>query len=144
MRKILYWVGGVAVAAFVAIQFVPVDRANPPVEADLVAPDDVRQVLRVACYDCHSFETRWPWYSHIAPVSWLVARDVRSARAELVFSEWERMSAREQAELREEIWEEVEEGEMPLKAYRLMHAEARLGPDQLETLRRWAHQSQPN
>jgi len=68
-----------------------VDRSNPPVEADLEAPAAVTAVLRTACYDCHSNETHWPWYSYVAPVSWLVARDVEEARSEFSFSRWDQL-----------------------------------------------------
>ena len=128
-----------AVVLFVAIQLVPVNRSNPPVEADFDAPEAVAAVLRTACYDCHSNETRWPWYSYVAPVSWLVAHDVEEARSEFSFSHWGQLGEHERNELREEIWEEVEEGEMPLAIYRLMHSEASLSQDQLDTLRDWAH-----
>jgi hypothetical protein len=128
----------VAVVLLVAIQLAPVDRSNPPVEADLEAPPAVTAVLRQACYDCHSNETQWPWYSYVAPVSWLVAHDIEEARGEFSFSHWGRLGERERAELRAEIWEKVEEGEMPLPIYRLMHSEARLSQDQLDTVREWA------
>ena len=71
-----------------AIQLVPVPRENPPVTAEIQAPDQVRSLLESSCYDCHSNQTVWPWYSHVAPVSWLVYRDVRKARDELNFSLW--------------------------------------------------------
>jgi hypothetical protein len=137
MKRVLRWAGVGVLAVLVAIQFVPVDRSNPAVEADLSAPAAVEQLLRAACYDCHSFETRWPWYGYIAPVSWLIARDVENGRSELLFSEWGLMSSRERNHLREEIWEEVEEGEMPLLAYRALHARARLSAADLELLRGW-------
>ena len=128
-----------AIVLVVAIQLVPVDRSNPPVKADLQAPEAVTAVLRTACYDCHSSETHWPWYSYVAPVSWLVVHDIEEARSEFSFSRWGKLGEAKQDELREEIWEEVEEGEMPLGIYVLMHAEARLSQDQLDTLRDWAH-----
>jgi hypothetical protein len=71
-------------------------------------------------------------------VSWLVAHDVEEAREEFSFSQWGKLDEHERAELREEIWEEVEEGEMPLAIYRFMHSKARLSQDQLDTLREWA------
>ena len=128
----------VGLVLLVAIQLVPVDRSNPPVEADLDAPEAVTAVLRTACYDCHSNETHWPWYSYVAPVSWLVAHDVEEARGEFSFSRWGKLGELERAELRKKIWEEVEEGEMPLAIYRFMHSGARLSQDQLDTLREWA------
>jgi Haem-binding domain len=88
MRK---WIAGGAVALLVAlgaIQLVPVDTSNPPVTADVPASAAVKGILRRGCCDCHSNETQWPWYGRIAPVSWLLARDVREGRAELNFSTW--------------------------------------------------------
>jgi len=129
---------GVLLAALVAIQLVPVAPENPPVETEVPAPEAVHAVLRRACYDCHSHETRWPWYARLAPVSWLVADDVSEAREHLNFSTWNRYDASERRELREEVWEEVEEGEMPLWFYTPLHPEARLSDADRATLRNWA------
>ncbi|UCF40387.1 MAG: heme-binding domain-containing protein [Gemmatimonadota bacterium] len=127
-----------AFGVLVLIQLWPVERANPPVTAEIAAPPEVMEVLRVACYDCHSNETRWPWYGYVAPVSWLVAHDVNEAREELNFSEWGLLSAEDAAELREEVWEEVEEGEMPLRKYVWLHPEARLSREQRQVLQMWS------
>ncbi len=67
-------------------QLVPLDRTNPPVDGEAPASGEVREVLRRSCYDCHSHETRWPWYAHVAPVSWWVVHDVHEAREHLNFS----------------------------------------------------------
>lgn len=137
MRK---WIaaGIVVVVGGLGIQLVPVERTNPPVVADLDAPGEVRAVLHAACYDCHSHQTRWPWYSRVAPVSWLVAHDVEEAREKLNFSAWGNREPRKQWKAMEEIGEEVEEGEMPLRMYRLAHPEARLDDRQRATLLAWA------
>lgn len=121
----------------VAIQFVPVNRSNPPVESEVPAPADVRAVLRRACYDCHSNETVWPWYSHVAPVSWLVASDVRGGRKELNFSAWNRLPAQRQVRKLKETWKEVSERDMPPWHYVPMHRDARLSAGDLETIRSW-------
>ena len=109
---------------FLAIQLVPYGRAhtNPPVTGE--PPWDApatRALAKQACFDCHSNETKWPGYASIAPVSWLVQRDVNEGRAVLNFSEWPR--PQEEAK---EAPEEVMEGEMPPAAYKLVHAHARL------------------
>jgi len=122
-----------------AIQLVPVDRSNPPAQGEIQAPAEVMQVLRESCFDCHSIETTWPWYSRVAPVSWLVAWDVAEAREELNFSSWSQLDAEEQSELREEIWEEVEEEEMPLWYYLPTHPEARLTEQDRQALRAWSN-----
>ncbi len=111
-------------AAFVAIQLVPRGRAhvNPPLVAE--PPWDspaTRATFMRTCADCHSNETKWPWYSHIAPISWLIEEDVREARHEFNVSE------RGRAENHgDEAAEEVEEGAMPLPIYLRFHPEARL------------------
>lgn len=124
--------------ALVAIQLVPVDRSNPVVETEMPAPDDVRGLLRRACYDCHSNETVWPWYSRIAPVSWLLAFDVREGRKELNYSTWNRYDEKRQAKLVKESWEELAEGEMPPWYYTPLHPEATLSDAERAVLREWA------
>jgi mono/diheme cytochrome c family protein len=109
-----------------AIQAIPVSRTNPPVESDVDAPPAVKALLRRACYDCHSHETVWPSYAWVAPISWLVARDVSEGREELDFSRWASVDAARRAKLAKRIPEEVGEEEMPPWTYRLAHPGARL------------------
>ena len=127
-----------AAAVVVGIQFIPVNQSNPPVESDVEAPSDVKAVLERSCYDCHSNETRWPWYSRVAPVSWLVVRDVHEGREHLNFSTWGALSTSELVDEMEELWEEVEEEEMPLWFYLPLHPEARLSADDRALLLEWA------
>jgi hypothetical protein len=136
--NVVRWVVLAAVAVFVAIQLVPVQRSNPPVTAEVPAPPEAQAVLRRACYDCHSNETVWPWYSRVAPVSWLLARDVREGRAELNFSTWDRYSTKEQVEKLKESWEEAAEGEMPPWFYLPVHRDAVLSAEDKQVLREWA------
>jgi hypothetical protein len=135
-------IAGVVVVALAAVllaaQFVPVDRENPPVLHEVDAPPEVAAVLRAACYDCHSRETRRPWYSRVAPVSWFVAHHVEEGRGELDFSDWPAVDFTAQDELLRDIAEEVGEGKMPLASYRWGHPEARLTAEQRETVVRWA------
>src|SRR5437764_11402850 len=86
-RRLRIAVGALA-GALLAVQAFRIDRTNPPVEQDVAAPAGVEALLRRACYNCHSHETVWPWYSHVAPVSWLLAHDVSEGRRELNFSTW--------------------------------------------------------
>ncbi len=102
------------------------------------------QVLRTSCYDCHSNEVEWPWYSNVAPASWLVVYDVNEAREHMNFSEWQSYSAEDQAEDIEEIWEEIEEGEMPLWYYLIAHSEAELSENDKETIKNWVHSTSSN
>lgn len=136
--KPLLMAAAAVVLLFVALQLGPVEMTNPPVTAGIETPSDVKEILERSCYDCHSNETRWPWYSRVAPFSWLVAHDVEEGREHLNFSEWDQLSTEEQVEAMEEAWEEVEEGEMPLWFYLPMHPEARISKSDRATLKRWA------
>jgi hypothetical protein len=140
MRRVIAVSGLVLLLALVAIQLVPVDTRNPPVTGDVPTSPAVKAVLRRACYDCHSHETRWPWYGRVAPVSWLLARDVREGRAELNFSTWDQYSAQQQVKKLKESWEEVAEGEMPPWFYLPAHREARLSAEDRALLRQWARE----
>lgn len=139
MRKTITRFALIALALVgVGIQLVPVDRSNPPVQQDVMAPAAVKSLLRGSCYDCHSNETSWPWYSYVAPASWWVAADVREAREKLNFSTWSRLGPREREHSIREAWNEVREGEMPLSIYLFAHPGARLAPEDREPLRLWA------
>ncbi len=135
MKKKILWA---LVLIAIGIQFVPVDRSNPPIEGEIAAPPEVAQILERSCYDCHSHEVRWPWYGYVAPVSWLVAYDVEEAREHLNFSRWDQYEKEEQLELVEEIWEEVEDHEMPLDIYLWLHRDAVLSEVDRQTLRGWS------
>lgn len=137
MKARTAWVGGALVLVLAGIQLLPVERTNPPVESEVAAPPAARAVLRRACYDCHSHETRWPWYTHVAPVSWLVANDVQEGRRELNFSQWQRRDERRQAKAIHEVWEKVSRGTMPPWYYTPLHPEARLSVEDREALRAW-------
>ncbi len=127
-----------AIVAVVAAQLVPVDRHNPPVRMEVDAPADVKRILERSCYDCHSNRTRWPWYSRVAPVSWLVARDVHEGREEINFSEWPMFDFDEQDHLLEQVEKQVTRGKMPLPVYLIMHGDAALSRADRETLLAWA------
>jgi hypothetical protein len=139
--KKIIWI--VLIAAVVLIQVIPSGRP----EVNLVNPDDlmvnnqlpdsVQQLLKNACYDCHSHESKYPWYAYVAPVSWLVVRDISTGREHLNFSAWESYSKMDKAKLLGEIGEEVEEGNMPMPIYILMHPEAKLTMKQRELLVNW-------
>jgi hypothetical protein len=144
MKKWQKWIGGAAVAAFGALQFTNPPHDNPPVVAgqDALAsnspPASVAQTLKDSCYDCHSFETKWRWYSYIAPVSWTIADDVKAGRASLNFSEWPYGDARRARKRWRHIAEEVQNGEMPIRSYTWMHPRARLDARQRADLSPWA------
>jgi hypothetical protein len=124
--------------AAVAIQFVPVDRTNPPVEGAVFAPAEVESVLRRACYDCHSNETNWPWYSHVAPISWLTAHDVHEGRDALNFSTWSALDRKAQLDAIGKSWEEVQDHDMPPWYYLPLHWNAHLSSEDRAVVRGWS------
>jgi mono/diheme cytochrome c family protein len=124
--------------AFVAIQFYPTRRENPPAESELVAPAEVEAIFKRSCYDCHSNETNWRWYAYVAPVSWLIASDVEHGRRQLNFSKWGTYSAKKRQSKADEILDEISSGDMPLPSYVRVHPNARLAPPEVEILKRWA------
>ena len=140
MKKKLKWIFGVLVAGFGLLQFTNPARTNPPVVNDLPvtnAPPRVAVLLRAACYDCHSYESKWPWYSHIAPVSWLIAQDVNEGREHLNFSDWPQDNARA-AKKFDRINEVLDYREMPPKKYTALHPDARLTEAQHQELLDWS------
>ena len=126
IRKLVLIAVAVVAAGFLLIQVVPYGRAhdNPPVAAE---PNwdspQTRELAQRACFDCHSNETVWPWYSNVAPVSWLVQHDVDEGRQRLNFSEWGRGGEGEETE---ELYEVIVENKMPMPNYLITHPEARL------------------
>ena len=125
-KKLLGIGAAVLVGGFLLIQLVPYGRnhTNPDVvsEPNWDSPETLALAQR-ACFDCHSNETTWPWYSNIAPVSWLVQHDVEEGRQTVNFSDWGR--GRE-GERPGELAEVINEGEMPMPMFLLTHADARL------------------
>lgn len=118
-----------------AIQFVPYGQkqSNPPIIKEPAwSSPATRALAKRACFDCHSNETAWPWYSRVAPVSWLIHMDVNSGRRALNFSEWQ--GGMGEGENPKKINEELVEGEMPPIQYRLVHAESRLTKEELQQL----------
>jgi Haem-binding domain len=122
----------VALGVLIAMQFFRPERTNPPSDPDasfeVVAkpPQEVVSTLKRACYDCHSNQTQRPWYSNVAPVSWLVASDVKGGREHLNFSEWTRPGREGELPSLGEICETVRAAKMPLRSYLLLHPDARL------------------
>ena len=130
-RILLILVAGLAVA-FVAIQLVPYGRptANPPVRREPAWDSPrTRELAARACFDCHSNQGVYPWYSYVAPVSWLVARDIEAARLKMNFSEWDLPQREAMASV-----EQIEEGNMPLPIYLPLHPEARLSAEEKQAL----------
>jgi hypothetical protein len=129
------------VVLLILIQLIPVDRNNPSIDEtlEIKAPAEVMEILGNSCYDCHSNQTNWPFYSYIAPVSWLVASDVEEGRAEFNFSEWSLISPAKQAGLKNKMVEEIEEDKMPLPTYLIIHSNAKLSNQQKQIIKNWAN-----
>jgi len=129
---------------FIAIQFIPsgipenkTEDEKSIVNSSLVTGPALEQ-LRKSCFDCHSNQVRFPWYSKLAPSSWFLADHINEGKSHLNFSEWEDYSNREKIGLLEEIKDEVESGNMPLKSYLLIHRNARLNAEEISALLTWA------
>ena len=128
-----------AIAAVLIIcQFIRIDKHNPPVIEDIPADPSVKSILKQSCYDCHSNETKWPWYSNVAPVSWLLASDTSEGRSKFNFSTWGRYSPEERAIILKRVVHEVHEGDMPPWYYTLKHTGAKLDAGQRALLEAWA------
>lgn len=139
--KVVVVVSGVI---FILIQFIQPSRTNPEfdraktIEAELEAPPNIRSLLERGCKDCHSNETRWPFYAYIAPVSWLVSNDVAEARKQLNFSEWGKYKTQKKTQRLSGIFQRVKDHEMPLPKYISLHPEANFSDAERDTLAQWA------
>lgn len=128
MKKVLV----ILLVLFVIIQFFRIDKTNPPVNKGMDfltvknTPEPVATNIRNACYDCHSNETKYPWYSNVQPFAWFLKDHIDEGRKELNFSTYATYEPKRQAHKMEEAAELVQNGEMPLESYLLMHAEAKL------------------
>ncbi len=144
MIKVIKIILAIAGAVFIILQFIPYGRpVNQPVAGnDLLevteTPDEVKVLLKNTCYDCHSQKVAFPWYSKVAPVSWLVSSDIKEGREHLDFGIWKDYSKKEKLKLLDKIGDEVSEGNMPLKIYLAMHKEARLSQEQRDQVTQWA------
>lgn len=121
-------------AAPVAV--LPGDR---PMSDHVAVPDRVAALLREACFDCHSDETRWPWYSRVSPISWVIARDVRHGRSNLDFSRWSTDPDREPTPDQRLRWmcRDIRERTMPPRLYLVAHPSARLTPEEEDAICAW-------
>jgi len=135
--------GWTVLVVLLALQLYRPDRTNPPVEesrtiqAFVPMSPAAAAVFERACADCHSHRTRWPWYSNVAPVSWMLADHVDDARRHLDISNWASYDAERAADKLDEICEEATKREMPLWSYRLIHRDARLTDEDIRALCDW-------
>ena len=126
----------------IAVQFIPVDRTTDRAEPSMdfltqMGTAPAAEILKAACYDCHSNNTSYPFYASIAPVSWYIQKHINHGREHLNFSIWTSYSAEDREHILEEMIEEIEDNKMPLKSYRLLHGEARLSDGEKEELINW-------
>ena len=130
-------------AVFIILQFFRIDKENPAADPakDFMTitnpPAEVASILKSSCYDCHSNQTKYPWYTNVQPVAWWVKDHIDHGRDELNFSEWGDYSYRRADHKLEEGVEMVEDEEMPLPSYTWAHSEARLSTEQRELLNGW-------
>ena len=142
MRKlnIIGWLSVIVVAVVLAIQFIPVERnvsTVPPgqsFEKTEKVPANVAAILKVSCYDCHSNNSRYPWYSELQPGAWFMAQHIKKGKEELNFDEFNKYSKRRKKAKIKSIISQIEKDEMPLKSYRMMHGNARLSADEKKEL----------
>ena len=104
----------------------------------VAVPENVQQILKTSCNDCHSNQTKYPWYSEIAPISWFLAQHVNEGKEHLNFSEWANYNNNQKSHIIKDIQEEMEKQGMPLKSYLIIHKDAVLTQEQYKTLLDWS------
>jgi hypothetical protein len=133
----------VIILILIAIQAIRIDKTNPRSDSSkdfitvLNPPQEIASILSTSCYDCHSNQSKYPWYTNIAPVSWWIKDHINEAREELNFSVWEDYSDKRKKHKLEECFEMIEEGEMPLTSYTIIHNKASLNENQKKLLIDW-------
>lgn len=139
--KIVFSVVGLLIVAqfFKGNHEVPDTKASSDFIAYVQPPVHVETILKNACYDCHSYETVYPWYGNIAPLSWWTDHHVEEGREELNFSVWSEYSVKKKLHKLEEVVEMVEEGEMPMYTYLWMHPEADFTDEELASFMEWVN-----
>ncbi len=145
--SILKKIGIGLTAVFIVIQFIRPARntgsssLSPDISKMVSIPDSVQAILKNACYDCHSNNTNYPWYSNIEPVGWLLAKHIRQGKAALNFSEFGSYSSRRQINKLTEIANSVRDGIMPISSYKFMHGDARLSDAERSLIINWVQLS---
>lgn len=143
LKKIFKIVALVLLLGFVVIQFIRPDFTNPPINAadkienSMQIPENVQAILTRSCADCHSHETKYPWYSKIQPSAWFLKDHIDEGRREMNFSIWNTYEPRRKKRKLDEICEQIEIKEMPLPSYLWIHGEAKLSEEDIKTLCDW-------
>jgi hypothetical protein len=131
----------ILIATFVLMSLIPYgEKTNPPVDEKLTlkAPKEVMEIFKRSCYDCHSNQTKWPWYSSVFPLSWSIKDHVKNGRASLNFDKWETYSKEKQEKLKEEIARKAGTI-MPLKDYLWFHGDAKVSKKERKIIQDWAY-----
>jgi hypothetical protein len=143
MKKFFKMFFALLAIVLILAQFISPLRTNPvgdkskDISSSFVIPSNVKQILERSCYDCHSNNTRWPWYSNIAPVSWLIAQDVNEGREHLNFSEWGSYEQTDRITYLEDICKNIKKGEMPMQKYLILHSDAKLSDADKDIICKW-------
>ncbi|WP_067033748.1 MULTISPECIES: heme-binding domain-containing protein [Flavobacteriaceae] len=143
MKKSIKIIALVFLVGFVGIQFFPTSRNQsdtiPKTDFMLVndVPKQVENIIKTSCYDCHSNNTDYPWYNKVQPVAWFLEDHVTHGKEELNFNEWADYSNRRKNSKLKSIISQIENGEMPLWSYTLIHREAKLSEDKRKTVLDW-------
>ena len=136
MKKYLKYIGIALVVFLIVAQFFPIDKTNPPADMtkDFISmtnpPDQIVEHIKVACYDCHSHHTKYPWYTDVAPVSWWIKGHMKNATKHLNFSTWGDYSQKKKDHKLDECIDFVEKNWMPLLIYKIAHPESKLTDDE--------------
>jgi hypothetical protein len=140
MNKVLKYFLLILLGVLIILQFFQISKTNPPVvaEQDFInihkPSDEISKLLKSACYDCHSHETKYPWYTYFVPLSYWIKNHIVEGRKELNFSVWANYSIKKADHKLEECVEYVSEKKMPLKTYTFTHGDARLSEQQIKLL----------
>lgn len=144
--KLVKIIAIILLVVFVGIQFIPVDlnQSNSIPRTDFMMVNDVpkgiKDKLQVSCYDCHSNNTKYPWYNKIQPIAWFLEDHIEEGKAELNFNEWDSLSNRRKVSKLRSIIKQVESGEMPLDSYTLIHKDAKFSEAEKEEIISWITQ----
>lgn len=144
MKRILKWLGLGLLAGLILIQFFPPEKNMAALESSedflMLAspPDDLSALIKKSCYDCHSNQTAYPWYSRVAPISWYLDKHIKKGKEDLNLSEYGSMDKADKIKVLNDLYEVVEAGTMPLISYSLIHKAARLSDEDKEAIMSWS------
>ncbi len=138
MKKILLW----SIVILLAIQLIRPEKSNPTIDQSIAlhAPQKIQSILKRSCYDCHSYETKWPWYSNIAPISWVVISHVNDGREAFNFSNWKKIPNNIKIKRLKRAIKTTRNGMMPISNYLWIHKNAALSKEDKKVIEQWCHQ----